>query len=73
MAIAIDPEYCGCTECLTRKYVPLNQASAQQVINMLNSEIGNNTGYNTRKELLNAIAKCNTWAYDEVVEFLAVR
>lgn len=73
MAIAIDPEYCGCTECLTRKYVPLNQADTQEIIDMLNGEIGDNTGYNTRKELLNAIAKYNHWAYDEVVEFLVLR
>lgn len=32
--IAIDPIYCGCTECGTGQYVPLNQATAEQIAAM---------------------------------------
>ena len=71
MAIAIDPVNCGCTECLTRQYVPLNRASEQEIIAMLNDEIGDNTGY-TKKELIDAIKKYNHWVYDEVADFLVM-
>lgn len=70
MAIAIDPPYCGCTECLTLEYVPLNKASTHQIVAMLNGELGNNTGCVTGKELLDAVEDCNLQAYDTVFEFL---
>ena len=69
MPIAIDPEYRGCTECLTHQYVPLNQASAQQIIAMLDGEMGNHTDYDTKEEILDAGAKYNPREYNEVLEF----
>lgn len=43
--IAIDPPGCGCTECLTGEYVPLDQATDDQLRLMLQGKIKNNTGY----------------------------
>lgn len=42
--IAIDPPFCGCTECMTGEYVPLNEATAEQMADMLAGKIRNNTG-----------------------------
>jgi hypothetical protein len=42
---AIDPPGCGCTECLSGEYVPLDQATDREVELMLKGEIRNNTGY----------------------------
>jgi hypothetical protein len=41
--IAIDPYGCGCTECLTGQYIPLEQASDAQLAAMLRGEIRDNT------------------------------
>jgi hypothetical protein len=41
--IAIDPAGCGCTECLTGEYVPLDQATDAQLAAMLRGEIRDNT------------------------------
>lgn len=41
---AVDPIDCGCTECLTGEYVPLNQADREQIKAMLQGKIVNNTG-----------------------------
>lgn len=43
--IAIDPPGCGCTECLTGEYVPLDQATDDQLQAMLQGKVANNTGY----------------------------
>lgn len=43
--IAIDPPGCGCTECLTGEYVPLDMATDEDVELMFLGVIGNNTGY----------------------------
>lgn len=41
--IAIDPPYCGCTECLTGEYVPLDLASTEQIVAMAMAHLVNNT------------------------------
>jgi hypothetical protein len=41
----IDPYGCGCTECLTGEYVPLEQATDEQVVAMILGEIRNATGH----------------------------
>jgi hypothetical protein len=41
---AVDPPGCGCTECLTGEYVPLQQATGAQVAALLAGAVGNNTG-----------------------------
>lgn len=41
--IAIDPPGCGCTECITGEYVPLDQASDRQIADLLRGEIRDNT------------------------------
>jgi DNA-binding PadR family transcriptional regulator len=41
--IAIDPYGCGCTECLTGEYVPLERATDAQLAAMLRGEIRDNT------------------------------
>jgi hypothetical protein len=43
-AVAVDPPGCGCTECLTGEYVPLEQATDAQVAALLTGSVGNNTG-----------------------------
>jgi hypothetical protein len=40
---AIDPEGCGCTECLTGEYYPLNRATPAMIRDMLAGYIANNT------------------------------
>ena len=42
--IQIDPVGCGCTECLTGLYVPLNRATRKQVLKMLRGKLRNATG-----------------------------
>jgi hypothetical protein len=42
--IAIDPAGCGCTECLTGQYVPLDLATREQVLKMLRGKLRNHTG-----------------------------
>lgn len=42
--VAIDPTGCGCTECCTGEYIPLERASDEQLVDMLTGLIGNNIG-----------------------------
>lgn len=42
--IAIDPPGCGCTECITGEYVPLDYATDQQIADLIRGEIHNNVG-----------------------------
>lgn len=42
--IAIDPKGCGCTECCTGEYIPLDRATPEQIMLMINGKIRNNTG-----------------------------
>ena len=41
--IAIDPIGCGCTECLTGEYVPLEMATADQMRAMLMGTVRDHT------------------------------
>lgn len=41
---AIDPYGCGCMECITGEYVPLENASDEQLVDMLTGAIANNIG-----------------------------
>lgn len=43
--LAVDPPGCGCTECLTGVYVPLDQATPGQVAAAARGVLGNNTGF----------------------------
>lgn len=43
--LAVDPPGCGCTECLTGVYVPLDQATPSQVAAAARGVLGNNTGF----------------------------
>jgi len=42
---AIDPPGCGCTECITGLYRPIDQASDKELIAMILGEIPNHSGY----------------------------
>jgi hypothetical protein len=42
---AIDPPGCGCTECITGLYRPIDQASDEELIAMILGEIPNHSGY----------------------------
>lgn len=42
--VAIDPPGCGCTECITGEYVPLDRATDRQIAALLRGEIQDNTG-----------------------------
>ena len=41
---AIDPTFCGCTDCITGTYVPLNRATDDQIQAMFLGIIGDHTG-----------------------------
>lgn len=43
---AIDPPGCGCTECITGIYRPIDQANDDELIAMILDEIPNHSGYN---------------------------
>lgn len=42
--VAIDPPRCGCTECIAGQYVPLNQATTQEILGLLSGRLRDNTG-----------------------------
>lgn len=44
MVRAIDPRGCGCTECLTGEYVPLDRADDIDLLGLLLGHFTNNTG-----------------------------
>lgn len=50
--IAIDPPGCGCTECITGEYVPLNEATEEQITQMLVGKVRNNTAQQLRLNLV---------------------
>lgn len=39
--IAIDPPECGCTECITGEYVPLERVTREQIVDLLTGRIAN--------------------------------
>jgi hypothetical protein len=41
--VQIDPDTCGCTECLIGLYVPLGQATTEQIKAMMRGELSNAT------------------------------
>lgn len=41
--VAIDPPGCGCTECLTGEYIPLDQATEEQVRKLVKGKLVNHT------------------------------
>lgn len=41
--IAVDPPGCGCTECLTGEYIPLDQATEEQVRALAKGKLANHT------------------------------
>jgi hypothetical protein len=43
-ATAIDPQGCGCTECLVGEYVPLERATNRQIQRMLKGKLDDHTG-----------------------------
>lgn len=44
MARQVDPQGCGCTECVTGEYVPLELATARQVRNLIFGTLADATG-----------------------------
>lgn len=42
---AIDPVNCGCTECLTGEYVPINKATRANILALIKNELRDNTNY----------------------------
>lgn len=43
--LAIDPEGCGCTECLIGEYLPMEHMEGKHVLAMSLGLLVNNTGY----------------------------
>lgn len=41
--VAVDPIGCGCTECITGLYIPLDQIDDEMLVGLLNGEMANNT------------------------------
>lgn len=48
--LAIDPEGCGCTECLIGEYRPLNQATDEELGQLIRGELKDNTSEYVRVE-----------------------
>ena len=64
---AIDPLGCGCTECITGEYVPLDRATPEQVLDMLTGGIRNNlTGWENDHLEATVTVSVGTfsWLYD---------
>lgn len=40
---AIDPKGCGCTECLTGEYKPIDNATRDDILALLEGDLRNNT------------------------------
>src|SRR5689334_1539043 len=43
--LAVDPPYCGCTECMIGDYIALDQAEERNIVDMLRGHTQNNTGH----------------------------
>lgn len=41
--LAVDPPHCGCTECITGVYVPLDEALPKEIARMVRGRIADNT------------------------------
>lgn len=41
--LAIDPENCGCTECIIGEYRPLNEATEDELRQLVRGELSDNT------------------------------
>lgn len=50
--IQVDPPGCGCTECITGEYVPLDLATLTQVADMIQGGLGNGTPWGRDQWLL---------------------
>jgi len=72
--VAIDPPGCGYTECLTGKYVPLDQATRQQVLELFAGRLRDNTNEGTD---FTAVVSVNggdyTWTFRAVDLIEAIR
>lgn len=55
--IAIDPSGCGCTECITGEYIPLDAASSVDIRLLFYDRIGNNTGVDIERWLVEDSAR----------------
>lgn len=62
--IAIDPPGCGCTECITGEYVPLNDATPRHIADMLAGRIGNNTSLTFTLTLVGKFDDRPRWPFD---------
>lgn len=56
----IDPDNCGCTDCLTGYSVPLSQATIDQVTGMLAGRLINATGQTFTIEVVTTITADDT-------------
>lgn len=67
--IAVDPPGCGCTECITSQYVPLEQARPEEIAALLTGLVENNTGLifkmATREESPGTVHVIPLYAEDE--------
>ncbi|PCG81231.1 hypothetical protein CIB93_36455 [Streptomyces sp. WZ.A104] len=54
--IAVDPPGCGCTECITGQYVPLDRARPQDIAALLNGRLRNHTGAALRVTVVYALS-----------------
>lgn len=44
MPVQVDPQGCGCTECLTGEYVPLEDATPKQIRNLIFGTLADASG-----------------------------
>lgn len=65
--MAVDPANCGCTECLTGQYMPLDQAEAQHIADMLAGNIANNTGQHPHVQVVFTFESGETFIYEDDV------
>ncbi|MYS33481.1 hypothetical protein K388_05811 [Streptomyces sp. KhCrAH-43] len=52
---AVDPPGCGCTECITGQYVPLDHATPKNITALLNGQLSNHTGVELRITVVYAL------------------
>jgi len=68
--VAIDPPGCGCTECMTGEYVPLERASAAQILDLFRGRLRDNTDHTVFTLVVNANEGDYTWVFaaSELIE-----
>jgi hypothetical protein len=71
--VAIDPPGCGCTECLTGEYVPLERATHAQILKLFAGRLRDNTGDTYFEVVVHVNDGDYTWAFEATELIEAIR